>query len=169
MFEQPESFVSEGVRTLTSDLNRISAAVDSFKTKLRIDLTDLEVEPAVVEVDVWDPMFVFVSLLPLPRRRRHDESVAEWMEDCKRNAPPNQDVRWVYEPRFARGTQTQVYTGDSNCGMYFKTAMEVRLCCSNNICVRCSICTRQMTLCCSNIFARPAVWRVGSAAHSALL
>ena len=51
MFEQPESFVSEGVRTLTSDLNRISAAVDSFKTKLRIDLTDLEVEPAVVELN----------------------------------------------------------------------------------------------------------------------
>ena len=110
--------------TLQTAIDKLDEGTNKYKKTLSIDLSDLRVTPEVVQVVVWDPMFVFLQLLPLPPKRASGESVAEWIQRASEN-PPEDDVRWVYEPRFARGTDTRVYTGDSNCGEYFKRAMEV--------------------------------------------
>ena len=98
-----------------------------YKKTLSIDLTDLGVSPDSAQMEVWDPMFVFIQQLPLPPERRDHESIAEWITRCNRDAVPDADVRWVFEPRFSRATGQRAYTGDPSCGRYFELAMRVRV------------------------------------------
>ena len=88
-----------------------------------IDLSDLGVSPASVQMDMWDPMFVFIQQLPLPPRRFDHETVAEWIARCNSEELPETDVRWVFEPRFTK-THRRAYTGDPSSGRHFELAMK---------------------------------------------
>ena len=98
-----------------------------YRKELEIDLGDLNVTPASVKLDVWDPMFVYLQQLPLPPTRRRAETTAQWIQRANKEHKPTDDVRWAYEPRYTRTTRERVYTGDPSCGRYFQRAMEVCL------------------------------------------
>lgn len=113
-------------------MDKIGEHTTKYRKQVTFDLQDLNVTPAVVTVVVWDPLYVYLQQLPLPPARQPGETSAEWIDRCRAN-PPDADVRWCFEPRYAAGTSKRVYTGDSNCGAYFKDAMEVNECYPNYV------------------------------------
>ena len=121
-----------GAKTLARAMDKIGEHTTKYRKQVTFDLQDLNVTPAVVTVVVWDPLYVYLQQLPLPPARQPGETSAEWIDRCRAN-PPDADVRWCFEPRYAAGTRKRVYTGDSNCGAYFKDAMEVNECYPNYV------------------------------------
>ena len=84
-----------GDKTLQRHIDKCNAPIMKYRETYRLSLEEYNVEPAYVDLVMWDPFFAWVKGLVLPPAKTPGETKEEYVQRC--GAGPA-GIEWVHTP-----------------------------------------------------------------------